>query len=245
MSRLRCTRAPSMASWVMPASNAIPRVGEYPHPAFSATDRRNVTEQLNEVCARCHRQQSDFTKDSAHEAARDRGVREAALCVDCHTAHEVRQLHDPRTGQLLKDVKTWIPERCALCHNAIYQKYRESVHGSALSEGNPDVPTCIDCHGVHNIADPRTAGFRLKSPQICARCHTDPALMGKYGLPTDVLNTYVSDFHGQTIALFEKESPDAEVNKPVCYDCHGVHDISRVDDPRYRFGNAAELTDSL
>jgi hypothetical protein len=206
-------------------------VGEYPHPAFSATDRRNVTEQLNGVCARCHQQQSDFTKDSAHEAARDRGEREAALCVDCHTAHEVRQLHDSRTGQLLKDVKTWIPERCALCHNAIYQKYRESVHGSALSEGNPDVPTCIDCHGVHNIADPRTAAFRLKSPQICAKCHTNPALMSKYGLPTDVLNTYVADFHGQTIALFEKESPDAQVNKPVCYDCHGVHDISRVDDP--------------
>lgn len=47
-------------------------VGEYPHSAFTATDRRNVTEQLNEVCACCHRQQSDFTKDSAHEAARER-----------------------------------------------------------------------------------------------------------------------------------------------------------------------------
>jgi Cytochrome c552 len=206
-------------------------VGEYPHPKFTASDRRNVTEQINETCARCHRQQSDFTKDSAHEAARERGVREAALCVDCHTAHEVRQLHDHQTGQLLKTVKTWIPERCALCHNAIYQKYRQSVHGSALSEGNPDVPTCIDCHGVHNIADPRTAAFRLKSPEICAKCHTNPALMSKYGLPTDVLNTYVADFHGQTVALFEKQSPDAQVNKPVCYDCHGVHDISRVDDP--------------
>ncbi len=55
--------------------------------------------------------------------------------------------------------------------------------------------------------------------------------MNKYGISTDVLNTYVADFHGQTIALFEKESPDAQVNKPVCYDCHGVHDISRVDNP--------------
>lgn len=206
-------------------------VGEYPHPSFSATDRRNVTEQLNEVCTRCHRQQNDFAKDSAHEAARARGVREAALCVDCHTAHEVRQLHDPRTGLLLEDVKTWIPERCALCHNAIYQKYQGSVHGSALSEGNPDVPTCIDCHGVHNIADPRTNSFRLKSPEVCAKCHTNPVLMSKYGLSTAVLDTYVSDFHGQTVALFEKQSPDAQVNKPVCYDCHGVHDISRVDDP--------------
>jgi hypothetical protein len=41
----------------------------------------------------------------------------------------------------------------------------------------------------------------------------------------------VSDFHGTTVNLFEKQSPDAPTNKPVCYDCHGVHDISRVDDP--------------
>jgi len=206
-------------------------VGEYPHPKFSAIDRRDATEQLNTACARCHRQQNDFSKDSAHEAARERGIREAALCVDCHTAHEVRELNNPQTGKLVQDVKTWIPERCALCHNAIYLKYQASVHGSALSDGNPDVPTCIDCHGVHNIPDPRTASFRLKSPQICAKCHTNPALMAKYDLPTDVLNTYVADFHGQTVALFEKQAPDAQVNKPVCYDCHGVHDISRVDDP--------------
>jgi len=26
--------------------------------------------------------------------------------------------------------------------------------------------------------------------------------------------------------------PDAQTNKPVCFDCHGVHDIQRVDDPQ-------------
>jgi hypothetical protein len=55
--------------------------------------------------------------------------------------------------------------------------------------------------------------------------------MAKYGLSTDVLNTYVADFHGTTVAIFELQSPDAEVNKPVCFDCHGIHDISRTDDP--------------
>ncbi len=131
--------------------------GRISTPSFSATDRRNVTEQLNEVCARCHRQQNDFTKDSAHEAARDQGVREAALCVDCHTAHEVRQLHDPRTGQLLKDARPGFLSAAPYATMRFTRNTRESVHGAALSEGNPDVPTCIDCHGVHNIADPRTA----------------------------------------------------------------------------------------
>jgi hypothetical protein len=56
--------------------------------------------------------------------------------------------------------------------------------------------------------------------------------MDKYGISTDVLNTYVSDFHGTTVTLFEKQSPDSATNKPVCYDCHGIHDISRVNDPK-------------
>jgi hypothetical protein len=34
------------------------------------------------------------------------------------------------------------------------------------------------------------------------------------------------------VTLFEKQSPDSQTNKPVCYDCHGVHDITRVNDPQ-------------
>jgi hypothetical protein len=55
--------------------------------------------------------------------------------------------------------------------------------------------------------------------------------MARYGLSTAILETYVSDFHGTTVLLFEKLAPDQETNKPVCVDCHGVHDIQRVDDP--------------
>jgi hypothetical protein len=156
----------------------------------------------------------------------------AAVCTDCHSAHTVRRLNDPNTHELSADARLWIPQTCAKCHNAIYQNYLTSVHGSALvDENNLDVPTCIDCHGVHNIENPTTAAYRLKSPKMCARCHTDSKIMNKYGISTNVLNTYVADFHGATVVLFEQQSPDAETNKPVCYDCHGVHDIRRADDP--------------
>jgi hypothetical protein len=207
-------------------------VGNYPHPAFSATDRRDVSLKLYPLCQRCHAFQFQLAKDSVHAAAQASGNRNAAVCTDCHTAHAVRQLTDPQSGKLLPSSRVWIPQTCAQCHYAIYQKYSTSVHGAALlGEGNPDVPTCIDCHGVHSIENPTTAAFRLKSPQICARCHTDPNIMDKYGISTQVLNTYVADFHGTTINIFEKESPDAQTNKPVCYDCHGVHDIQNVNDP--------------
>lgn len=208
-------------------------LGDYPHPEFTATDLRDVTLQLTEVCYRCHSGEFSLTKDSVHAIAQADGIREAAVCTDCHGAHNVRQWTDPETHTILPDAQLSIPVTCSKCHNAIYQKYRNSVHGAALTEeSNTDVPTCISCHGVHNIANPTTASFRLNSPLLCASCHTDPKLMDKYGISTDVLNTYVADFHGTTVTLFEKLSPDAQTNKPVCYDCHGVHDISNVNDPK-------------
>lgn len=207
-------------------------VGNYPHPPFSAADRRDATLQLNSACQYCHTHQAELNLDSVHATAQSEGVREAAVCVDCHGSHTVQRIYDPATGEILPEARLWIPQTCAQCHSAIYEKYHDSVHGSALTdEGNPDVPTCIDCHGVHNISDPTTAEFRLNSPEICAKCHTDPAIMDKYGISTDVLNTYVADFHGTTQVLFHQETPEQQFNKPVCYDCHGVHDIARADDP--------------
>ena len=121
---------------------------------------------------------------------------------------------------------------CGNCHSDIAQQYRQSVHGTALlNNENLDVPSCIDCHGVHNISSPVTAKFLLNSPQLCASCHTDAQKMAKYGLNTNVLNTYVADFHGTTVTLFEKKSPDQLPNKPLCIDCHDAHDIRSVQDP--------------
>ena len=154
-------------------------------------------------------------------------------CAPIATTH-MSSTGSPLWGQarLLPAARVAVPQTCARCHSAIYDTYKTSVHGAALTgEGNLDVPTCIDCHGVHNIQNPTTARFRNETPQLCAKCHTDKALMGRYGISTNVLATYVSDFHGTTVTLFEQVSPDTPTNKPVCTDCHGVHDISRVDDP--------------
>jgi len=208
-------------------------LGEYPHPLFTATNLRDATLRLTNLCDRCHSGEYNLTMDSVHYDKLAIGIKEAAVCTDCHGSHDVRQWIDPKTLEILPEARLSIPATCSKCHNAIYQKYRTSVHGAALTdEANSDVPTCIDCHGVHNIGNPTTAEFRLKSPELCAGCHTNPTLMDKYGISTNVLNTYVADFHGTTVTLFQKQSPDAQTNKPVCYDCHSVHDISRVDDPK-------------
>lgn len=195
----------------------------YPHPPLQAESLRQLTLQLYPSCARCHQDKYEATLDSVHQKAMAEGNVQAAVCTDCHGAHDVVPPDQPRSR---------IPQTCEKCHSEIYNLYQDSVHGSALlGEGNPDVPSCIDCHGVHNVSGPANQPFRLFSPQVCARCHADEELMARYGIRTDVFETYVSDFHGTTVALFEEITPDQETNKPVCIDCHGVHSMRKVDDP--------------
>jgi hypothetical protein len=195
----------------------------YPHPPLGANTRRDYVVDHYRTCARCHEDKYTMTLDSVHQKALAAGNKEAAVCTDCHGVHNVMAADESREQ---------VPHMCERCHSQIYNLYAESAHGAALiGEDNPDVPTCIDCHGVHTVEGPTDSQFRLFSPQICARCHADPALMGKYGISTNVFDTYVSDFHGTTVVLFEQIAPDQETNKPVCIDCHGVHDMKAVDNP--------------
>jgi hypothetical protein len=197
----------------------------FPHPAVEAESRREFAlERYRESCVQCHPDMYEQTLDSVHQKALAAGNTEAAICTDCHGSHYVQSPHEPLSAS---------SQMCDKCHSEIYNLYHGSVHGAALiDEGNPDVPSCIDCHGVHNLEGPsRYATFHLRSPEICADCHNDPALMAKYGLNADVYETYISDFHGTTVVLFQETTPDHPIDKAVCVDCHGVHDIASVDDP--------------
>jgi predicted CXXCH cytochrome family protein len=192
----------------------------YPHPKITAGDRRSFQLERYQQCQGCHQDQYKQSLDSNHARALAAGNRSAAICTDCHGAHDVTSAGSPRQK---------ISATCQKCHSAIYEQYAPSVHGAALlDQSNPDVPTCTDCHGVHTQEDPTTAAFRLKSPNICGECHANAALMEKYGISTQVFNTYVADFHGTTVTLFERQHPDQPTNKAVCTDCHGVHDIAAV-----------------
>jgi predicted CXXCH cytochrome family protein len=198
-------------------------ITEFPHRPVTANNRREYTIQQNASCERCHASNFKAAQDSVHQDARDAGNPEAAVCTDCHGAHDVNSPNVPRSR---------IPNTCERCHSEISKRYKTSVHGEALiGEGNPDVPTCIDCHGVHNVEGPSRGPFHLFSPQVCLDCHGDDELMNRYGLSTNVEESYLSDFHGTTVKLFEELAPDQETNKPVCIDCHGVHDIRAADDP--------------
>ncbi len=206
----------------------------FPHEPISARSIREFTLDQYTLCAECHKDKYDATLDSVHQKSLAGGNLEAAVCTDCHDPHRTQPPDIPRSR---------IPQTCERCHSQIYALYKESVHGSALiGEGNPDVPTCTDCHGVHDVEGPSSSPFHLFSPQICAECHTDDDLMARYDVSTDVFETYVADFHGTTVILFEETAPDQETNKPVCIDCHGVHNMLKVTDPESQVIKANLLT---
>jgi predicted CXXCH cytochrome family protein len=195
----------------------------FPHEPVTAESARAYTLAMYPVCANCHEQKYEQAQDSVHEAALAAGNLDAAVCTDCHGAHDTPIPDQPRQR---------LSQTCQSCHSTIFEEYASSVHGAALlNESNPDVPTCIECHGVHNISDPTTNLFRIRSPQLCADCHADEELMAEYDISTQVFDTYVADFHGSTVTLFEHQDPTIETNKAVCYDCHGVHDIRQPEDP--------------
>ncbi len=197
-------------------------IEEYPHPKMTAADHRMFQIESGKRCQPCHKDQFEQEMKSVHTRAMAAGNLNAAVCIDCHGSHAINKPGQPRYK---------ISTQCGACHGAIYAQYITSVHGkSLLQDSNPDVPVCSDCHTAHKQEDPKTQSFRLRSPKLCAKCHADAKLMSKYGITHEVFNTYVADFHGMTVTLFEKENPDQKVNAAVCTDCHGIHDMQKVSD---------------
>jgi len=201
---------------------------QFPHSSIQAQNDRAYTVSRALGCVDCHEEHAENLADGVHYTALVAGNLRSATCVDCHGGHDVQTI-DEDGGAIAMAAAV---ESCGDCHVDTFSQYRDSVHGEALFAGDQNVPACTDCHGVHGIQHPTTALFRNRSPELCATCHADADLMEEYDISTNVFDSYLSDFHGTTVSLFDQPSPDVPTNKAVCYDCHGVHDITAADDEK-------------
>lgn len=192
---------------------------ENDHPSGAEfPGRREYTVTSYELCKKCHFDTYTRTLESVHYELLKEGIDSAPICVDCHGAHNIQNPHQKRA---------MMSRSCAVCHEDVYKTYAASVHGRVLvEEGNQDVPACTDCHTHHQVQQPGTNTFRLSSPETCIRCHGNRPLMQKYGISTDVAQSYLSDFHGVTASLSRNLAEDKQQIVVTCNDCHGVHDIA-------------------
>jgi nitrate/TMAO reductase-like tetraheme cytochrome c subunit len=199
-----------------------PGTADIPHQLLNVESARQLTVAMSENCRECHFSEHRDTLESVHARAVARGDVTAPVCVDCHGSHDIQPPAEPRTR---------VAEMCGGCHTGAAATFARSVHGEDVARNVADVPTCTDCHGAHRIAGPGDPGWRSSTPEICGNCHGDPARMEKYGLSTDVLRTYVADFHGKTAALRRATGEPGQTVVAVCSDCHGTHGVVRVDSP--------------
>lgn len=191
------------------------------HPRRNFRTKREYSLASSESCRRCHFDKYTKTMESIHYSMLSQGNLKAPVCTDCHGSHSISRGTRERASTT---------RRCQKCHPAIYDIYAKSVHGNALiSARSQDVPVCIDCHKAHDIRNPLTLEYHERIPEMCANCHANKAVMSKYGLSTDVVKTYLADFHGVTLSFYKKQRES--LYKParpiaVCTDCHGTHNIS-------------------
>jgi Cytochrome c3 len=194
---------------------------DVPHPDVTAKNKEELAATFREACKSCHFENYTKAIDSVHYKVLAKGGNNAPFCADCHGSHDIAKPNAPRTK---------VSATCGSCHAIVAGIYAKSVHGKALAAGNTDVPVCTDCHHAHDIADPRTTNWRLTTVALCGSCHSNKTMMAKYGLSTNVLKSYLSDFHGMSASLAKGQKNEPKAVTALCIDCHGTHDIVKVKD---------------
>jgi cytochrome b subunit of formate dehydrogenase len=156
--------------------------------------------------------------ESVHgRALQKSGLTVAATCADCHGSHDVRDARDPvSTVNRIN-----IPETCGKCHIGVTEAFAKSVHGELLAGGSKKAPVCSDCHTAHAISRTDTAAFKRDIVNECGSCHDKPKEGSRE--KASLYDTYRASYHGQVTAL-------GSTRAARCSDCHGAHDIRRVDD---------------
>ena len=154
--------------------------------------------------------------DSIHGRALTKsGLLVSANCASCHGSHGIKAKKEEGS----RVAKTQIPSTCGGCHAGVESLYRDSVHGKAVTSGNPFAPVCTDCHTAHEIRRVEGPAWQLEIVRECGTCHRES------------LRTYRDTFHGQVTAL-----GFARVAR--CSDCHGSHSIRAMADPKSAVASA-------
>jgi cytochrome b subunit of formate dehydrogenase len=186
-------------------------------------DFRFARSRQPEACGRCHPAVRGRFLASAH----GRNYAATPEAPDCLTCHRESIVH-PAPNQTLVSLKLAQAALCESCHvrnpevagksalgKRFIASFGQSVHGAALKAGNAKAPTCIDCHGSHEMNPALVSSSlvnKLRVAETCGKCHRA------------IATRYDSSVHA---AALRKGGLDA----PTCTDCHGEHRILAYTNP--------------
>ncbi|HYX69109.1 MAG TPA: cytochrome b/b6 domain-containing protein [Terriglobales bacterium] len=215
------------------------------HEILSSSDANSRTFHHNipATCGSCHGQRFVMEssglsaqpflsyQQSIHGKAVAEGSTKAAVCTDCHHAHDILPAGNPKSSIF----KMNVPETCGQCHQDVDKEFVQSIHGVALKRGNGLAPSCTDCHGIHTIKAPNNPASSVSSQAIarttCARCHEGVRLTQEMGIPAGRVSSYRDSYHGMASQLGSTVVAN-------CASCHGVHNILPSSDPRSTINKA-------
>jgi hypothetical protein len=172
-------------------------------------------------CMRCHENKDvHASKDGrslvvrADDLSHSRHSKTA--CSQCHS--EVNASHVRPCETITKKVD------CASCHAEIGQQYQVSMHGRLVARGDPNGPTCKECHGTHGVKgklEPVSPTFATNIPRLCAQCHREGerAAVRYSGTQHDIIAHYTESIHGKGLMK------SGLTVTATCTNCHTAHSV--------------------
>lgn len=137
------------------------------------------------ACAQCHGDIYQTYKKSVHgQNVINKKSSDGPVCTSCHGSPHYIQPKDSKESAVNHFN---VVQSCGKCHEEkhlaekygfsplVMERYLESFHGRKLKVGHPGAPSCVSCHGSHDVvsvdknpASPVTGENKKKT---CAKCH--------------------------------------------------------------------------
>ncbi|HET6364048.1 MAG TPA: hypothetical protein VFG02_03280 [Nitrospirota bacterium] len=136
------------------------------------------------ACAQCHADIYELYKASVHgKNVIIKKSSDGPVCTSCHgSAHYIQ----PKSSKESTVNHFNVVHSCGKCHEEkqlaekygfsplVMERYLESFHGRKLKVGHNGAPSCVSCHGSHdikNIEDPSSPVAGANKIKTCSKCH--------------------------------------------------------------------------
>ncbi|MEW6509623.1 MAG: cytochrome b/b6 domain-containing protein [Bacteroidota bacterium] len=193
------------------------------HAGFSPTELPHARKIRLVACTSCHADEQFLAYgESVH--GRIAGGHPNAACADCHGTHAIAKL----SAETPEQRKAFATATCARCHAAVDSTFNASDHGIALAAGVKGSPTCIDCHGEHEVQAPADSAAQTNWKNLaamCLRCHVDdPDVRARVGPTAGFIASYEQSVHARAVKVGNEAAA-------TCIDCHGSHEMKKGGNP--------------
>ncbi len=174
------------------------------HNPHKIVPKKELAANQTANCLNCHQNKNvQAFKNSTH-------YKKDVKCENCHNGgHVVKKISKSESQAI-----------CGKCHGKNQSEFNNSIHKIVMTQGNKKAPTCIDCHGYHEVISSKVS---IES-EGCLKCHLDAKMFpGEERGSAKFVTEYKTSIH----------SLPQENGLPAagCIDCHGNHMIEKSADP--------------